>query len=51
MLVIDGRHSIHLERPEIGQYHTHLLPFNTYTDSRLLVRDVLNASASHLFII
>lgn len=51
VLVIDGRHLIHLERPEVGQYHTHLLPFNTYTDSSLLVRDVLEASASHLFVI
>jgi hypothetical protein len=50
-LVIDGRHPIHLERPGLGQYHTHLLPFNSYTDSKVLVRDVLNSAASHLFIV
>jgi hypothetical protein len=50
-LTIDGRSPIHLSRPEVGKLYTHLLPFSTYDDPKLLVRDVLECTRAGLFII
>lgn len=51
LLAIDGHPPIHLERPETGKIHTHLLPFNLYDDPKILVRDVLEASRLGMFVI
>lgn len=50
-LSIDGRHPIHLSRPEAGKLYTHLLPFNVYDDPKVLVRDVLECTRAGLFIV
>lgn len=50
-LTIDGRHSIHLTRPETGTYYTHLLPFNVYDNAQLLVRDVVECTRLGLFVV
>ncbi len=50
-LTIDGRHPIPLTRPVTGTLYTHLLPFTTYDDPKVLVRDVLACSRSGLFVV
>lgn len=50
-LTIDGRPPIHLTRPELGTYYTHLLPFNVYDDPQVLVRDIVECTRRGLFII
>ena len=48
MATVDGKKMVHIERSDRNLFHSHLLPFQEYSDPRTLVRDLLDIEAAHL---
>ena len=51
MVNIDGRKQVHIDRSGLQRFHSHLLPFQDYTDVRHMVRDIIDLEASRLVVL
>jgi|GEM_PF-5086655 len=51
MVNIDGRKQVHIDRSGLQRFHSHLLPFQDYTDPRRMIRDIIDIEAARLVIL